>query len=44
MIGKEIFRILEELINFKTFVETSLSDMERVYEREVLEIQQQQQH
>lgn len=41
MIGKEIFRILEELINFKTLVETSLSDIERIYEREVQEIQQQ---
>ncbi len=34
-IGNEIFRILEELINFKTNVETTLSDLESAYVKEL---------
>ena len=30
LVGKEIFKVLEELINFKTFVETSLDDIRRL--------------
>lgn len=33
-IGNEIFRILEELINFKTYVETTLGDLETAYVKE----------
>lgn len=34
-IGNEIFRILEDLINFKTFVETTLGDLENAYSKEM---------
>lgn len=34
-IGKEIFRVLEELINFKTYVETALYEFETLYTKEV---------
>lgn len=34
-IGNEIFRILEELINFKTHVETTLGDLEIAYAKEL---------
>jgi SMC interacting uncharacterized protein involved in chromosome segregation len=37
LIGKRIFKVLEELINFKTFVETSLIELEKLYEREISE-------
>jgi kinetochore protein NDC80 len=34
-IGNEIFRILEELINFKTHIETTLGDLENAYSKEI---------
>jgi kinetochore protein NDC80 len=34
-IGNEIFRVLEELINFKTTVETTLGDLEQAYSKEL---------
>jgi SMC interacting uncharacterized protein involved in chromosome segregation len=34
-VGKEIFRILEELINFKTHVEGSLAELDAVVKREL---------
>lgn len=34
-IGNEIFRVLEELINFKTTVETTLGDLEQSYSKEL---------
>lgn len=34
-IGNEIFRILEELINFKTHIETTLGDLETAYSKEI---------
>lgn len=34
-VGKEIFVVLERLINFKTFIETTLYDFENLYEREI---------
>lgn len=33
--GNDIFRILEELINFKTYVETTLGDLEAAYAKEL---------
>lgn len=34
-VGNEIFRILEELINFKTHIETTLGDLENAYSKEI---------
>ena len=34
-IGNEIFRVLEELINFKTTVETTLGDLEQSYSKKL---------
>lgn len=34
-VGKEIFVVLERLINFKTFIETTLFDFENLYEKEL---------
>lgn len=33
-VGKEIFKILEDLINFKTYVETNLYEFESLFEKE----------
>jgi SMC interacting uncharacterized protein involved in chromosome segregation len=34
-VGKEIFRVLEELINFKTHIEGSLAELDGVVKKEL---------
>lgn len=34
-IGKEIFSVLEELINFKSYIESTLSEIDCVYQKEL---------
>lgn len=35
-IGREIFKILEELINFKTYVEVSLAELDGLLQKETI--------